>query len=131
MKISEILKSAKKIAIVGLSPDPQKDSNHVGAYLQNVGYEIYPIYPKMDEILGRKVYRSIADLPEKMDIIVMFRKGEFASEIYPQVRENGAGTFWLQLGIKNESVANLAQKDGLNFVQDRCIMIEHKFNLKD
>ncbi|MDA3062624.1 MULTISPECIES: CoA-binding protein [unclassified Campylobacter] len=127
--ISEILQNAKNIAIVGLSPNQSKPSNRVGQYLAAQNFKIFPIYPRFDEILGRKVYRNLKEINDKIDIVVMFRKGEFANALFSDVLACKAKTLWLQVGIFNDSVAFLAQKNGVNFIQNKCIMIEHK-NLK-
>ena len=127
--IESILKTAKNIAIVGLSPDESKASNRVARYLLEQNFRIFPIYPKFDEILGCKVYRNLKEINDKIDIVVMFRKGEFANALFSDVCEQGAKTLWLQLGITNEAVCKNAKANGINFIQDRCIMIEHK-NLK-
>ena len=124
--IEEILKNAKNIAVVGLSPDENKDSNRVGKYLISQNLSVFPIYPKEDEILGRKVYRNLKEIDDKIDIVVMFRKGEFADTLVKEVIEVGAKTLWLQLGITNENARKIAENNGINFVQDRCIMVEYK-----
>ncbi|TQR34705.1 CoA-binding protein [Campylobacter sp. MIT 99-7217] len=121
-----ILKTAKNIAVIGLSPDESKPSHYVSKYLQEKGFVIYPVYPKFDEILGRRVYRSLEEIKDNIDTVVLFRKGEFASEIYESVLKKGIKNLWLQLGIINDEVALRAKKDGLNFVQNACIMVEHK-----
>ena len=79
--IGQILSAAKNIAVVGLSPDESKPSNEVAKFLIERGFNVFPIYPKFDEILGRKVYRNLTQIDEDIDIAVMFRKGEFASEL--------------------------------------------------
>ncbi|QKF64805.1 CoA-binding domain-containing protein [Campylobacter corcagiensis] len=126
MTINEILKTAKNIAVVGLSPDESKPSHYVSKFLQEKGYKIYPIYPKFDEILGEKVYRDLSEIKDKIDIVVMFRKGEFADVLIDEVIEKGIKTLWLQLGITNENAKEKALKNGVNFIQDRCIMVEYK-----
>lgn len=126
-EIIKILKESKTIAIVGLSPDTQKDSHKVGKYLKEVGYKIIPIYPKEDEILGERVYRSIEEVPERIDMVNMFRKGSFATPLYEQIKKrDDIKSFWLQLGIVNNEVSKKAKEDGIDFVQSKCIMIEHK-----
>ncbi len=126
-KIIEILKQTKSIAIVGLSPDESKASHRVGKYLKEAGYKIIPIYPKEDEILGQKVYRSLDEVKEQIDMVNMFRKGSFATSLYEQIKKrNDVKSFWLQLGIVNDEAGELALKDGVDFVQNKCIMIEHK-----
>ncbi|MBQ6224140.1 MAG: CoA-binding protein [Campylobacter sp.] len=127
--IEEILKNAKNIAIAGLSPDEEKDSNRVAKYLISQNLNIFPIYPKFDEILGRKVYRNLKEISDKIDIVVMFRKGEFANELISDVIAQGAKTLWLQLGIFNDEAGKIAENNGVNFVQNKCIMVEYK-NLK-
>ena len=127
--IEEILKNAKNIAIVGLSPDEEKDSNRVAKYLISQNLNIFPIYPKFDEILGRKVYRNLKEISDKIDIVVMFRKGEFANKLISDVIAQGAKTLWLQLGIFNDEAGKIAENNGVNFVQNKCIMVEYK-NLK-
>lgn len=127
--IEKILKSMRNIAIVGLSPDPNKVSNMVAKFLQNKGYKIYPVYPKESEILGRKVYRNLSEISENIDTIVMFRKGEYAEILIKDVIEKRAKNFWLQLGIENENARKIAEKNGINFVQNHCIMVEFQ-NLK-
>ncbi len=126
-KIIEILKQTKTIAIVGLSPDESKASNMVAKYMLKAGYEIIPIYPKEDEILGQKVYRSIEEVPQRIDMVNMFRKGSFAKDLYEQIKKrDDVKFFWLQLGIVNNEVGEEVLKDGLGFVQSKCLKIEHE-----
>lgn len=131
MSIKEILQNSKTVAVVGLSPDESKASHYVSKFMQEKGYKIYPIYPKEETILGEKVYRNLSEIKDDIDIVLMFRKGEFASEIIDDVINKGAKTFWLQLGIKNEEAKAKALNNGINFVQDRCIMVEYKKKMKD
>ena len=122
--IGQILSAAKNIAVVGLSPDESKPSNEVAKFLIERGFNVFPIYPKFDEILGRKVYRNLTQIDEDIDIAVMFRKGEFASELVKDAVKKGVKTLWLQLGITNDSAGAVARENGINFVQDKCIKIE-------
>ena len=122
--LRQILSSAKNIAVVGLSPDESKPSNEVAKFLIERGFNVFPIYPKFDEILGRKVYRNLTQIDENIDIAVMFRKGEFASELVKDAVKKGVKTLWLQLGIANDAAGAIARENGINFVQDRCIKIE-------
>lgn len=124
--IKKMLENARNIAIVGLSPDENKDSNKVARYLISKNYKIFPIYPKENEILGFKVYRNLSEIMEKIDIVVMFRKAEFADELIDEVIAKKVPNFWLQLGIINENAHQKAVQNGINFVQNKCIMIEHK-----
>lgn len=122
--LRQILSAAKNIAVVGLSPDGSKPSNEVAKFLIERGFNVFPVYPKFDEILGRKVYRNLTQIDQDIDIAVMFRKGEFASELVKDAVKKGAKTLWLQLGITNDEAGAIVRENGINFVQDRCIKIE-------
>ena len=122
--LRQILSSAKNIAVVGLSPDESKPSNEVAKFLIERGFNVFPVYPKFDEILGRKVYRNLTQIDQDIDIAVMFRKGEFASELVKDAVKKGVKTLWLQLGITNDEAGAIARENGINFVQDKCIKIE-------
>ena len=122
--LGQILSSAKNIAVVGLSPDESKPSNEVAKFLIERGFNVFPVYPKFDEILGRKVYRNLTQIDENIDIAVMFRKGEFASELVKDAVKKGVKTLWLQLCITNDEAGTVARENGINFVQDKCIKIE-------
>lgn len=124
--IQNILQNSKNIAIVGLSPDENKPSNMVAKFLIQKGYKIYPIYPKEDLILGYKVYKNLLDITDEIDIVVMFRKAEFADVLIDEVIKKGVKTLWLQLDIVNESVKAKAELNGINFIQNKCIKIEYQ-----
>ena len=123
-ELRQILSSAKNIAVVGLSPDESKPSNEVSKFLIESGFSVFPVYPKFDEILGRKVYRNLMQIEGDIDIAVMFRKGEFASELVKDAVKKGVKTLCLQLGITNDEAEAVARENGINFVQDKCIKIE-------
>ncbi|MBC2883414.1 CoA-binding protein [Campylobacter sp. Marseille-Q3452] len=123
-ELRQILSSAKNIAVVGLSPDESKPSNEVAKFLIESGFNVFPVYPKFDEILELKVYRNLTQIDENIDISVMFRKGEFASELVKDAVKKGVKTLWLQLGITNDEAGAVARENGINFVQDKCIKIE-------
>jgi len=123
----EIFESVKTIAVPGLSPKEDKPSHRVAKYLQEQGYKIIPIYPKGDEILGEKVYRSLLDIEERVDMVDMFRKAEVAHEIVDAIEKRGdVKVLWLQEGIVNNEAAKRAKELGLKVVQSRCTMVEHK-----
>lgn len=124
--IKEILENSKNIAVVYLSPESDKASNFVSSYMQRKGYKIFPVFPKEDEILGEKVYRKLEEIPEKIDIVLIFRKSEFASELVKDVVKIQAKTFWLQSGITNEEARKICEENKINFVEDKCIMQEYK-----
>lgn len=124
--IKEILKSAKKIAIVGLSENPEKDSHRVARYLIEKGYEIFPVNPNRDEILGRRSYKNLMDLDESIDVVVIFRRPEEVYKIVEDAIKINAKAVWMQLGIVNNEATRLAKESGLKVVQSKCIMQEHK-----
>ena len=126
-EIREIFKSVKTIAIPGLSPKEDKDSHRVAKYLQEQGYKIIPIYPKEDTILGQKVYRSLAEITEQVDMVNMFRKAEVADEIVNAIeKRDDIKVLWLQKGIVNNMAAKRAKDLGLKVVQNRCTMVDHR-----
>ena len=126
-EIIEIFKNTKTIAIAGLSPDASKASNMVAVYLQNAGFKIVPIYPKEDTILGEKVYRTISEVPFKIDMVDIFRKPDAIAAIVDEVIARGdIDTVWTQLGLVNNEAASKAKEAGLKVVQNKCTKIEHR-----
>jgi hypothetical protein len=126
-EIIEIFKNTKTIAIAGLSPDSSKASNIVAAYLQSVGFKIVPVYPKEDVILGEKVYRTISEIPFKIDMVDIFRKPDAIAEIVDEAIKRGdVDTIWFQLGLVNNEAAAKAKEAGLKVVQNKCTKIEHR-----
>lgn len=123
--IQALLREAKTIAIVGLSTEKIKASNMVASYLLDKGYEVIPVHPKAQEILGRKAYPSVADIPFPVDIVDVFRPAEEADAIVEQAIQNGARAVWLQLRIINFPAADRAIEAGLQAVMDKCIKMEH------
>lgn len=123
--IQALLREAKTIAIVGLSTEKTKASNMVASYLLDKGYEVIPVHPKAQEILGRKAYPSVADIPFPVDIVDVFRPAEEADAIVEQAIRNGARAVWLQLRIINFPAADRAIEAGLQAVMDKCIKMEH------
>ena len=126
-EIIEIFKNTKTIAVAGLSPDPSKASNMVAAYLQSVGFKIVPVYPKEEMILGEKVYRTISEIPFKVDMVNIFRKPDAIAEIIDEAIARGdVDVVWTQLGLVNNEAAAKALKAGLKVVQNKCTKIEHR-----
>jgi len=126
-EIKKIFSQVKTIAIPGLSPKEDKDSHRVAKYLQSQGYKIIPIYPKEETILGEKVYRTLADVTEKVDMVDMFRKAAVADEIVDIIKtRDDIKVLWLQKGIVNNQAAKRAKELGLKVVQNRCTMVDHK-----
>jgi len=126
-EMKEIFESVKTIAILGLSPDESKASNMVAKYLQNAGYKIVPVYPKEDEILGEKVYRSLAEIPFKVDMVDIFRKpAAFDAVADACIARGDIDVFWGQLGLVNNAAAQKAKDAGMKVVQNYCTKLEHK-----
>ena len=126
-EIKKIFDSVKTIAVLGLSPDAKKDSNKVATYLQSVGYKIVPVYPKGDEILGEKVYNSLAEIPFTVDMVDIFRKPKALDMIADACIARGdVKVFWAQKGIVNNEAAQKAQDAGMKVVQNQCTMVDHR-----
>jgi predicted CoA-binding protein len=125
--LKAIFESTQTIAIVGLSPDPEKPSHQVARYLQNAGYTIIPIYPKGEEILGEKVYHSLEKVDIPIDMVDMFRKPDVAHALVEQIKlRSDVKCLWLQLGIVNNEAVEKAKELGLQVVQNKCTKIEHQ-----
>ncbi len=123
--IRTVLSTTKTIAIVGLSPKPERPSYFVGTYLQYEGYRIIPVNPRADVILGEKSYPDLMTIPEPVDMVNVFRQPDECVEVAKQAVQIGAKTLWLQLRVVNFEAATIAQDAGLNVVMDRCVKIEH------
>ncbi|MBT7788928.1 MAG: CoA-binding protein [Calditrichaeota bacterium] len=123
--IKEILATKGKIVIVGLSPKPERDSNRVAQYMIGHGYEIVPVNPMSQEILGRKCYPSIADVPGEIAVVDVFRKSDDVPPIVEQAIAKGAKFLWLQLGVVHQEAAQTALNAGMGVVMNKCIKIEH------
>ena len=119
-------KAARTIAVVGLSDDPGKASHSVSAYMQRQGYRILPVNPGIESALGEKSYASLAGLPEKPDLVNVFRLPRFLPAIVDEMIALGLGNLWVQMGIWNEEAAAKAEAAGIRVVMDRCIMVEHR-----
>lgn len=121
----EILRTCRVLAVVGLSSNPQRASHGVSRYLQRAGYRIIPVNPNEREVLGEKAWASLAEVPEAVDCVVIFRRPEHVPEIVEQAIQNGARAVWMQYGISHAEAAARARQAGLLVVEDRCMMIEH------
>ena len=127
VEIKNIFTKTKTIAIIGLSPKTEKDSNKVARYLQKVGYKIIPVYPKGDEILGEKVYRNLDEIDEQIDMVDIFRKPEFIANVVDDVlTRDDVKCVWTQLDLVNNKAAQKAVDAGISVVQDLCSKVEHQ-----
>jgi uncharacterized protein len=124
--IAELLRRAKTIAVVGLSSDPMRPSYGVTAYMQSHGYRIIPVNPQIESCLGEKAYASLLDVPEKIDIVNIFRRREFVEELVDQAIRLKVPAVWMQEDVIHEEAAEKARKAGIFVVMDRCILKEHR-----
>jgi predicted CoA-binding protein len=125
LTIQRVIHSAKTIAIVGLSSNELRASYFVGYYLRRHGYRVIPVNPREPEILGQKSFRSLADVPDRVDIVNVFRAPEALPGIAEEAVAIGAGNLWCQFTVINEEGARIAEAGGLSVVMDRCIKVEH------
>ena len=125
-EIYQILHRARTIAVVGLSDNPLRPSHGVAAYLQSQGYRIIPVNPEIKTSLGEKAYPSLLDVPEKIDIVDIFRRPEFVEEVVDQAIQLNVPAIWMQEEIVHERAAQKARAAGIFVVMDRCILVEHR-----
>ncbi len=125
-QIKELLQKAHTIAVVGLSSSRFRASYGVSQYMQSAGYRIIPVNPNEQEVLGEKSYARLEDVPEKIDLVDIFRRSEFVPEIVDAAIRVGARAIWMQDGVVNETAAQRARDAGLFVVMDACILREHR-----
>ncbi|OUM89331.1 MAG: CoA-binding protein [Bacillus thermozeamaize] len=124
-RMRQVLEDAKRIAVVGLSNKPERDSYQVAKYLQEQGYEIIPVNPTVDEVLGQKAVASLKEIEGEVDIVDVFRRSEEVPAVVDDAIAIGAKAIWLQLGVIHEEAAQKAEAHGLDVIMDRCIKVEH------
>ncbi len=124
--IREILATPRTVAVVGCSPDPDRDSHRIAALLKAKGHRVIPVNPSCQEILGERCYASVRDIPETVEMVDVFRRPEFVDQIADEAIAVGAKILWLQLGVINEPAAGKTQDAGLTVVMDRCPAIEYR-----
>ena len=124
--ISELLKGSKTIAVVGLSNSPLRPSHGVAAYMQTHHYRIIPVNPQIEEALGEKSYPSLLDVPEKIDIVNIFRRPEYVEQIVDQAIQLKVPVIWMQESVIHEKAAEKARKAEIFVIMDRCILKEHR-----
>lgn len=131
MEMNEIFEKYKNIAVYGMSTNISKPAHTVPGYMIKQGYNVFPIHPAAERIAKQKAYKSIMDIPEKIDILNVFRPSEECLDVVKEAVErkkiNGdIKLIWLQLGIINDEAKQLAEDNGIDFIQDKCIYVEHK-----
>ncbi len=125
-RLFDLLRTARTIAVVGLSDNPLRPSHGVAAYLQSQGYRIIPVNPEIKGSLGEKAYPSLLDVPERIDIVDIFRRPEFVEEIVDQAIQLKVAAVWMQEEVIHEKAAQKARAVGIFVVMDRCILVEHR-----
>ncbi len=121
----EVFKKYMTIAVVGLSSNPARASYGVAAYMQGAGYRVIPVNPTETEVLGEKSYARLEDVPERIEIVDVFRRAEDVPEVVESAIRMGAKVVWMQLGIENAEAAERARGAGMIVVEDACILVEH------
>jgi predicted CoA-binding protein len=124
--ITDLLQRSKTIAVVGLSDNPVRPSHGVSDYMQSHGYRIIPVNPRIQSCLGEKAYASLLDIPDKIDIVNIFRRPEFVEEVVEQAIQLKVTAVWMQEDVIHETAAEKARKAGIFVVMDRCILKEHR-----
>ncbi|SRR5579864_45963 len=124
--IADLLKRSKTIAVVGLSNSPLRPSHGVSAYMQTNGYRIIPVNPNIKGALGEKAFASLLDVPDKIDIVNIFRRSELVDEVVDQAIQLKVPAIWMQEEVINQRAADKARQAGIFVIMDRCILKEHK-----
>ena len=130
-EIRQILNISKSIAVVGISNREYRASRYVSEYMKKSGYKIYPVNPLIAEWDGQKVYDSVLDIPDKIDIVNVFRRSNDVLPLAREVARSTANVMWLQQGVVNADAADIVYKVGIKVVMDSCIMIEHRSMVLD
>ncbi len=125
-ELKKLLTDTKSIAVVGASPKLWRDSGAISEFLNKRGYKVFPVNPKYQEVLGMKCYPNLESIPEKIDMVDIFRNPDEVGPVIDEAIAVGAKSVWMQLGVVNETAASAAEKAGLSVVMDRCIAIEHR-----
>lgn len=120
-----ILREFRRVAVVGISPRPERDSHRVAAYLLAAGWDVVPVNPLVDAVLGRRCWPSLAQLPAPVDVVDVFRRPELVEPVVEEAIAMGARALWLQDGVVHEAAATRARAAGLLVVMDRCMMRDH------
>jgi len=126
MEIKRLLEESRNVAVVGLSEKPYRTSHGIARLLQNLGYRIFPVNPNLTgPVLGEEPYATVDEIPERVDIVDVFRRSEKVLPVAHDTVAAGAKVLWLQMGVINEEAAEYAEEHGLTVVMDRCIKVDH------
>ncbi len=129
-EIRDILTSAKTIAVVGLSDNPERESYAIAKEMQKRGYKIVPVNPNVTEVLGEQAYPSVTAIPHPVDVVNIFRRSEALPQVVQEAVQTSAPVIWAQQGIYNEEAAKIVKSAGKTMVMDRCIMVMHSLFVK-
>ena len=124
-QMAQILKNAHVIAIVGYSNDPSRASYRIGQYLERMEYTVYPVNPTIEEVNGNRSYPTLADVPEQVDIVNVFRRPQYLRGIVEEAIAIGAPVVWAQLGVADKEAARIGSEAGVTVIMNRCIKVEH------
>jgi predicted CoA-binding protein len=124
-EIGRILKNSKRIAVVGLSDNPDRTSYMVSKAMRDAGYEIIPVNPNVEYVLGQKAVKSLKEIEDHVDIVNVFRRSEFLMDVAQEFVQIDADVFWAQLGIADEETYRFLKEKGYTVIMDRCIKVEH------
>ncbi len=122
----ELLEQTRTIAVVGYSEKAWRDSNRIAAFLQQEGYKVYPVNPALETALGQRCYPTVASIPEKVDLVDVFRRSDAVPDVVEDAIAAGAGAIWLQLGISHPDAEHRARQAGLDVVANRCIAVDYR-----
>lgn len=129
-EVKHLLATSKTIAVVGASPKPWRDSGSIAEFLKEKGYKVFPVNPQYQEVLGMKCYPDLASIPERIDIVNIFRNPDNVEPVIDEAIAAGAGSVWMQLGVVNQAAAEKAEKAGLGVVMDLCIAVEYRMLIR-
>jgi uncharacterized protein len=122
--IERVLRHTRRVAVVGLSPDPWRTSHGIANVLLSRGYEVVPVNPNVDEVLGERAYPRLTDVPGTIDLVDVFRRPDHLVDVTRDTVEAGAPALWFQSGLRSEEARTIAEDAGIDLVQDRCLMVE-------
>lgn len=125
-QLRELLKQARVIAVVGHSDQPYRTSYNIGRYLRDAGYKVYAVNPTIESVDGERAYATLADVPEPIDIVNVFRRAEYLQGVVDDAIAVKAKAVWAQLGVVDHQAAGTAEQAGLSMVMNRCIMVDHR-----
>jgi len=125
-KKSKVLKESKTVAVVGISDNPQRASHRIASYLQSQGYQVIPVNPKLDTVLGEKAYPDLASIPFPVDVVDVFRKQEEVAAVIEEALKIHPQAIWLQVGLNSPEGQIKAEEQGCAFMENCCIMVEHR-----